>query len=290
MSDPVLELLQKNNISCTSSGQDWVTYCLNPDHDDKNPSFRIDKTSGIAHCFSCGFKTNIFKYFGITSTPHSVKIAKLKKKLQDLNLSLNGVDFPERQVPITKPFRGISTATLKHFEAFCTTTGEEKLQDRIWFPIKDLRNKIQVYVGRHMMSNGNPRYLNYPTGVRLPIYPEIFDDRPKSVVLVEGIFDMLNLYDKGLTNVCCTFGTTTLLNDTQLKLLSLKTQGIDRIYLMYDGDEAGQNAMKELEPILQEIGFLTEKIVLDENQDPGDLSQEYVNSIKEWINEKDSNN
>ena len=289
MSDPVLQLLQKNNIPATSSGQDWVTHCLNPDHDDRNPSFRIDKSSGIAHCFSCGFKTNIFKYFGITTTPYSVKIAKLKKKLENLNISMNGVEFPERQVPITKPFRGISTATLKHFDAFCTTTGDEKLQDRIWFPIKDLRNKTQVFVGRHMLSSGNPRYLNYPSGVRLPIYPEVFEDA-KSVVLVEGIFDMLNLYDKGLKNVACTFGTNTLFEDAQLKLLSLKTQGINKIYLMYDGDEPGQKAMEKLEPILQECNYLVEKIVLEETQDPGDLSQEYVNSIKEWINEKDSSN
>lgn len=289
MSDPVLELLQKNNISAVGSGQDWLIRCLNPEHDDRNPSFRVDKTTGVAHCFSCGFKTNIFKYFGITVTPHTVKIAKLKKKLQDLNLNLNGVEFPERKIPVSKPFRDISTNTLKRFEAFYTTTGQDKYLDRIWFPIKDLRNKTQVFIGRHMMSSGSPRYLNYPEGVRLPIYPEVFPEKPKSVVLVEGIFDMLNLYDKGLTNVSCTFGTNTLKNDAQLKLLSLKTQGIDKIYLMYDGDKAGQDAMEELEPILQECGYLVEKIILEENQDPGDLSQEYVNSIKEWISEKDSN-
>lgn len=290
MSDPVLQLLQKHNISASSSGQDWVTYCLNPEHDDKNPSFRIDKTTGIAHCFSCGFKTNIFKYFGITTTPHSVKIAKLKKKLQELNVSFHGVEFPERKIPIAKPFRTISLNTLKHFNSFYTTTGEEKLQDRIWFPITDIRGKVVVYTGRHMMSSGNPRYLNYPSGVVLPVYPEVFEEKYKSVVLVEGIFDMLNLYDKGLKNVSCTFGTTTLLNNTQLKLLGFKTQGIEKVYLMYDGDEPGQDAMTELEPLIQECGFKTEKIVLDENQDPGDLSQEYVNSIKEWINEKDSSN
>jgi DNA primase len=58
---------------------------------------------------------------------------------------------------------------------------------------------------------------------------------------------------------------------------------------MYDGDEAGQDAMNKLEPVLQECGYLTEKIVLEEDSDPGELSQEYVDSIKEYINDKDRN-
>lgn len=286
----VYELLQKHGITATSSGRDWLTYCLNPDHDDSNPSFRIDKTSGIAHCFSCGFKTNIFKHFGITSTPHSVKIAKLKEKLNNLNISLNGVVFPDRMIPYTKPFRGISAATLKTFGAFCVVTGDDKFQNRIWFPIKDLRDRNVVFVGRHMMSSENPKYLIYPSKTTIPIFPERFTEKHKSVILVEGIFDMLNLYDKGLKNVVCSFGTNTLQNDTALKLLALKTQGIEKIYFMFDGDDAGQQAVEKLEPLVQEAGFKTDKIVLGEDTDPGELTQEYINSIKDWISEKDLHN
>lgn len=287
MSNPVLDLLKKQDIAFTVSGKDYVTHCLNPDHNDKNPSFRIDKVTGIAHCFSCGFKTNIFKYFGVLNSFTSIKIAKLKQKLQDLNVNLNGVSFPEDKTPITKSFRGISIQTLKDFEAFYSNTKQE-YADRIWFPIKDLRNRTLVFVGRHMMSDGEPRYLNFPTGVSMPIYPEVFKERHTSAVLVEGIFDMLNLYDKGIRNVFCSFGTNTLFKDTELKLLGLKAQGITKIYLMYDGDKPGQDAMAKLEPLLQECGYNTEILFIDEDSDPGDLSQEYVNSLKEYMNEKDS--
>jgi hypothetical protein len=47
--------------------------------------------------------------------------------------------------------------------------------------------------------------------------------------------------------------------------------------------------MNKLEPVLQECGYITEKIVLEDDSDPGELSQEYVDSIKEYISEKDSN-
>jgi len=69
MSDPILELLQKNGLGYSVSGRDYLIKCLNPEHEDNNPSFRIDRVSGAAHCFSCGFKTNIFKYFGVFTNP-----------------------------------------------------------------------------------------------------------------------------------------------------------------------------------------------------------------------------
>jgi DNA primase len=289
MSDYVLDLIKKQGLTYKLSGKDYLIACLNPEHDDNNPSFRVDKITGISHCFSCGYKVNIFKHYGVVANFTSIKIAKLKDKLRNLHIDFNGVDFPEEMVPMLKPFRGITAKTLKEFGAFYTH-GSEKLQDRIFFPIKDVRGKNIVYVGRHMMSQGNPRYLNYPSGVTMPIFPESFKESAKSAVLVEGIFDMLNLYDKGLHNVCCTFGTNTLFKDAALKLLALRTQGISKIYLMFDGDEAGQQAMDKLIPVLEEAQYTVEKITLEDGTDPGELSQEYVDSIKEYINEKDSNN
>lgn len=288
MTDPVLDLLNKQGLAFTVSGRDYLIRCLNPEHDDSNPSCRVDKITGITHCFSCGFKANIFKHFGVIGNFTSIKVAKLKDKLRELSQNFNGIDFPEDGVPVTKSFRGISPQTLREFGAFYVNSGSE-LSDRIWFPIKDIRGKTKVFVGRHMMSDGNPRYLNYPKNVTMPIYPEVFTEKYTSAVLVEGIFDMLNLWDKGLKNVCCTFGTNTLFKEAELKLLGLKAQGIVKLYLMYDGDKAGQEAMAKLQPLLEELGYHVEKIVLEEDSDPGELSQEYVDSIKEYISEKDSN-
>ena len=284
MSNHVLDLINKQGLRYTESAKDYVIACLNPEHTDSNPSFRVDKLTGMTHCFSCGYKVNIFKHFGVVGNHTSIRVAKLKQKLQDLQLNLFGVEFPHEQVPITKAYRGISVKTLREFGAFYTH-GSEALQDRIFFPIKDLTNKTLVFVGRHMMSQGNPRYLNYPRGVTMPIFPEVFEERYTSAILVEGIFDMLNLYDKGLRNVCCTFGTNTMMKDTALKLLALRSQGIQKIYICYDGDEAGHTAADKLLPLLEECGYATEKITLEDGTDPGDLSQEYVDSIREYINE-----
>ena len=289
MSDPVLDLLRNKNIEYKISGKDYVTKCLSPDHDDSNPSFRIDKVTGISHCFSCGFKTNIFKFYGLVDNFASIKIAKLKEKLNKLSVSSNGVPMPDGATPFTKVFRGISINTLRHFGAFYTN--KSGLEDRIFFPITDIRGKNSVYVGRHLLSNGNPRYLNYPSGVVMNPFPIIMAEKSSSLVLVEGMFDLLNVFDKGLKNVACTFGTNTLFNDTATRLLPYRTQGVSHIYLMFDGDKAGNDAANKLKPIIEEAGYIVEIITLEDDSDPGELSQEYIDSIKDYINGKqDSDN
>lgn len=280
MSDPIIELLQKNSLPFTVSGRDYLIKCLNPDHEDTNPSFRIDRISGAAHCFSCGFKTNIFKYFGVFTNPVPLRIANLKKKLQELKTN-QYIEIPVGHTPWTKPFRGISAQTLKHFEAFYTNQ-VEKLQDRIVFPIRDVTNDIKVFVARHTLSNGNPRYINYPSGVQLPLFPSYLEERSKSIVLVEGVFDMLNLYEKGLKNAICCFGTNTLQNTAKQKMLPFKAQGVTNVYILFDGDEAGEKAAKQLKPILEEE-FIVEIIKLPDGVDPGELDQLDVTSIKEYI-------
>lgn len=282
MSDPVLDLLNSKNIPFSISGRDYLIKCLNPDHNDSNPSFRVDRVSGIAHCFSCGYKTNIFKYFGIFTNQIPIKIAKLKEKIQELKQMGTGLTEMAGSVPYTRTFRGISSNTLKHFGAFFTTQ-VEKMEDRIIFPIKGITGKTEVYVGRHVLSNGNPRYLNYPSGIPIPLFPASVPKGSRSMVLVEGLFDMLNLYDKGLDNAVVCFGTNTLQKDTKQKLLPFRAQGVVKVYLMFDGDEAGSKAAKHLKPLIEAEGFEVEIIELDDGEDPGDLSIENVLSIKEYI-------
>ena len=159
----------------------------------------------------------------------------------------------------------------------------EKLQDRIVFPVQDIRKKTVVYVARHTLSQGNPRYVNYPSGVKMPLFPAHLPSGYSSMVLVEGIFDMLNLYDKGCENVVCAFGTNTLQNDTKSKLLPFKAQGITHIYLLFDGDDAGRKASQVLKPLLEAEGFVVEVVNLPDGVDPGELDAEDVRGIAEYI-------
>lgn len=286
--DPVLALLNNKGISFTPSGKDYVIKCLNPEHEDNNPSCRVDKVIGIAHCFSCGWKRNLFKHFGVFTDTSSIKVAQLKQKLKDIREQSIEIEFPENFTPYTESFRGISSKTLRYFEAFYTN-GHDKLDDRIVFPIRDVTKKIAAFIGRHVLSDANPRYVVYPSGKPLPLFPNVIDNT-SCIVLVEGIFDMLNMYDKGVHNVVCTFGTSTITEKTvSAKMLSFKTLGVSKVFILYDGDKPGREAAKALKPVLESDGFIVEIIDLPDDVDPGVLTNEDVESIKEYIHENSDN-
>lgn len=283
MSNEVEKLLREKGIPFTISGNDYVTKCMNPEHDDQSPSFRIDKVKGIAHCFSCGFKINIFKYYGIITNQVNIKVAGIKEKLKALKQGTEGLEMLEGHTPITEIFRGISVKTLSKFDVFYTDK-VPTMEDRVIIPLKDIKGRIKVFIGRHSLSKANPRYMIYPKGITLPLFPVMLMEKSKSLVLVEGIFDMLNLYDKGLHNVVATMGTNTLNNDgARNKMLPFKAQGVEKIFILFDGDTAGIEAAKELKPRLEAYGFEVEIIDLPEGSDPGEMSLEYVEGLKAYI-------
>lgn len=278
----VYELLVDKGIRFTVSGRDYLTTCFNPEHVDTNPSFRIDRMTGVYHCFSCGWKGNLFKHFGVASNNASIRVAKLKEKLRALDTNTNGLKPLQGEVPFNRVFRGISSQTLKEFGAF-TTDSVTDMQDRIIFPIKDIRDKVVAYVGRHTVSDAKVRYKTHPAQCTLNLYPYKLEHKPSTIVLVEGLFDLLNVWDKGMKNAVCTFGTGGLLNNTSEKLLPFKAMGIQKIYIMYDADKAGIEAADKLLPLILEAGFACEKLDLREDEDPGELSQQDVNDIMEYI-------
>ena len=73
----VVDLLQERKIDFKPSGRDYLVKCLNPEHEDKNPSMRIDNVTGVYNCFSCGFKGSIFKLFGAPANFLDIKRQRL---------------------------------------------------------------------------------------------------------------------------------------------------------------------------------------------------------------------
>ena len=73
-----IDLLQDKKMPFTVKGQDALISCLNPEHDDNNPSLRVDKVTGVMHCFGCAYNGNIFTYFGAPESPLEVKNGTLQ--------------------------------------------------------------------------------------------------------------------------------------------------------------------------------------------------------------------
>jgi len=271
----VEELLQSKHVPFMPKGKDYVVSCLSPEHDDSNPSMRIDQITGIFHCFSCGFKGNVFVHFGEKASFLHLRRELVKKKIREKRAESVGLPFPRSALPYVGNWRNIKPETYRKFEAF---QEHEAFVGRIVFPIRDISGRIVAFNARHM-TGGTPKYLISPPGARMPLFPAKIDPIQASVILVEGIYDMINLHDKGLTNAVCCFGTR---NINEEKLSILRLQGIEEAIVFFDGDEAGQTAAAKVQEMCENVDLLTRNInVVD--IDPGALTENQVEKLKDKL-------
>ena len=267
----VESLLNKKEIPFIPKGKDFVVRCLNPEHEDKNPSMKIDQITGIFQCFSCGYKGNVYNRFGERANQLQLRRDLFKKKLTEKRAESVGLSFPQKCLPYLGSWRNIKPETYKKFEAFKNQGND--FVGRINFPIRDISGKIVAFQGRHT-TDGLPKYKFSPPGAKLPFFP-IVEFIKGSVVLVEGMFDMLNLHDKGMTNAVCCFGTN---NFNEAKLAILAVQGAEYVDVFFDGDDAGQKAAEQVVSMCGKVGLVARNVHLKDT-DPGALTQTSVDKL-----------
>lgn len=270
----VIDVLNNRNIKYREAGKDYLIKCTNPEHEDTNPSMRVDKITGIFHCFSCGHKGNIFEDFGEEPNKIDIKIATLQDKISKL-LSSSSLQMPTDAVLFDQDYRGISGDIYAKANAFITNQIDE-LKDRLVFPIYDIRGNIKVFVGRALHSDIESKYKFYPGNISPPLFPAHPEIWKSSIIIVEGIFDVLNMMDKGCHNVVCAFGTTSLFKSYEQKLSHFKIMGVNKFYILFDGDKAGANASQKLESILRSKSINADAILIPEGKDPGNLTKSEI--------------
>jgi len=268
----VEELLLNKKIPFIPKGKDFLVKCLNPEHEDRNPSMRIDQITGIFNCFSCEYKGNVFYHFGEKANQLQLRRQLLLKKITDKRAESVGLTFPFNFMKYEGNWRNIKPETYSKFEAF--QHSDNLYIGRIVFPIRDISGKIVAFNGRHTGTQ-TPKYMITPAGAKMPLFP-VVEPINSSVILVEGIFDMLNLHDKGLTNAVCCFGTKNINED---KLSTLKVQGVETVDIFFDGDDAGQSSAEKIQSMCEKIGLLFRNIHLKDT-DPGALTEPQILKLK----------
>lgn len=270
----VEDLLKQKNIAYIPRGKDFVVSCLNPEHPDRNPSMRIDQVTGIFNCFSCQYKGNLFTYFGEKANKMEIRRQLLKKKIDEVRSESIGLQMPEKAMPYVGNWRNIRPETYKVFEAFIHPSKD--FVGRICFPIRDRTGRIVSFQARST-GDQQPKYLNSPPGAKMPLFP-VVEPIQGRILLVEGIFDVLNLHDKGLTNAVCCFGVK---NVTEEKLQVLSVAGIEGIDVFLDNDEAGQTGSAKVRELCEKVGLDSRNIAFgDKSLDAGALVQSQVDKLK----------
>ena len=162
----------------------------------------------------------------------------------------------------------------------------DRLRHRLIFPILDALGRPVAFGGRRIREEDEPKYLNSPETLLFNKSATLYGlhAAKKAIidsqvaVIVEGYTDVIACHQAGLTNVVATLGTAL----TQQHIHELRRYA-DRAVLIFDADEAGQNAADRAVEI-----FLSEQLdvaiaILPNGQDPAQLLQEgQQQGVERW--------
>lgn len=281
----VLELLDMKGIEYKDTGGDILIRCLNPDHIDSHPSLRVDRETGVFHCLSCGFGKgipSIYHFFNEDLFRQSPRLVTVRKRIKELLNQSVSLSIPSSAFLFEDEYRGIKGSTFKKYHAFIQ---EEEWPDRIVFPITDSVGRIVVFQGRRRLSSAPPKYMLKPKDVAAPIFPMRYNC--PILILVEGMFDMLNMEDKGVENVAACFGTHQFSSDNIAdKFSSYILAGTKVVAILLDNDKAGNMAAEKLAIMIRTKTRLIPIVVnhlLPDGRDPGDLDEDEVKDLNENI-------
>ncbi len=157
-----------------------------------------------------------------------------------------------------------------------------RFEDCILFPVYNLYGGIMAISARPLIKKEkDPRFINtvYIKGDTLYGLHKTWKHILKEgkAFVVEGNFDMLTLYDKGIRNVVALLGSN--FSFTQLCLLLRFT---DSIIIAADADEAGDKLTKRIRETLDSRRISYEVMQLPEGSDPDSYVNE--NGKNEFLN------
>lgn len=169
-----------------------------------------------------------------------------------IDFELKGLD-PEH--PYLKE-RGLTRETIEHFGLGYCSRG--LMKGRIVIPIHNPDGQLVGYAGRLVDDSAidadNPKYLLPPKRKRGGMTYEFrkseilfnahrLDAPVDELIVVEGFFDVFWLWQNGYPNTVALMGAEC--SERQLQLIAAVTEAAGRVWLMPDGDKAGERCARE---------------------------------------------
>jgi len=275
----LLELLDKRGIPylTTNNPNEIVVSCTSGEHQDKKPSMAFNLEKEMFHCWSCGFGGGTTKFLASIGetiildydSKQPYRIKKIKDKISGI-LETNTFKLPDDRKLYNEDFKGIDAAVLKEFNAF--TTNLLDLKDYICIPVYQYGKLKFIEARLSKALHNEPKYNRRPFKAVVIdcLFPLDKVKNTNKVILVEGIFDMLNMWQLGYHNTLCIFGATSF---SKQKLDILDRMGVTSVDIMMDPDRAGQAAALKISSQLDNRNIFSRTIVLPAGVDPGDLNK-----------------
>ena len=148
----------------------------------------------------------------------------------------------------------------------------DRFRGRLMFPIDDANGRAIAFGGR-LIGVGEPKYLNSPES---PVYTKGRNLYGLSVtresirlkgyaIVVEGYFDLISLWNAGITHVVATLGTA--LTREHVELIRRYTT---KVAVVFDPDEAGRKALGRSLDLFLSGNVQMKAVVLPDGYDPDD--------------------
>jgi len=174
--------------------------------------------------------------------------------------------------------KGISPALAQQAGLLVERTGKarghyDRFRGRVMIPIEDVDGRVIAFGGR-VMGPGEPKYMNSPeSGVYskgntlygLARTREAIREKGFAI-MVEGYFDLIALWNSGITNVVAMLGTA--LTRAQVDLIRRYTT---RVVAVFDPDEAGRKALARSLELFLAGNVHARAVILPDGQDPDEF-------------------
>jgi DNA primase len=274
------------------SGQDqWRGRC--PLHGGEGrETFHVNTAEQVFHCFSCGAGGSVLDLVaavegcglreaaqkltvwgslpGNIAQPKKATVTEKKRSVRPLKFRLQGVDGRHPYLA----WRGIHEATAREF-GIGFYAGPGLMSHRLVIPIDDEAGRLVGYCGRSL-DGGEPRY-RFPAGFAksqvLFNLHRAAATRLATVIVVEGFFDCLKVYQAGFGSVVALMGSA--LYEPQRRLL---VQRFQRIVLMLDGDAPGRRAAAVVSTRLS-ADCSVRLVQLADHRQPDQLSEQMLREL-----------
>ncbi len=162
-------------------------------------------------------------------------------------------------------------------------------QGRLIFPLVDHRDNVVGFAGRVLDKNATTaKYINtretlaYHKGDQvygLNITKEAIR-KANQVIVCEGEFDVIACFQNGIANIVGVKGTA--LTENQVNLLK---RFAEKLTFCFDGDHAGQEAIKRSLPIVEKKGLLSTVIEIPQGKDPDEALRQESGLFKKAVRE-----
>lgn len=151
----------------------------------------------------------------------------------------------------------------------------DRFRGRLMFPILDTRGAVVAFGGR-ALGDTQPKYINSSDtplfSKRKLLYgmhqAKEWISKKGQAILVEGYLDVIACHRAGVQEAVASLGTS--FSEDHAKLLK---KWCDKVSILYDSDQAGQNAAERASEILETAGIHVRVALMSEGEDPDSLLQ-----------------